>query len=288
MNPSGSDAKGLSANTISRLKEDWQDKHKTWSKRDLSLKNYVYIWADGIHFNVRGDNNRSCNLVIMGATDKGKKELIAIEDGYRESEQSWTEVLQDLRNRKLDTAPKLAIGDGVLGFWKALSKVYPETKGQRCWVHKTANVLNKVPKPVQPKVKEAMQNIWMAEPQEEAYAAFDHTVKRFEAKYQKAMTCLVKDKAAMLAFYDFPAEHWLHIRTSNPIESTFSTVKLRTTKTRNCVSRESIFAMVFKLVQGAEKRWKHLHGFVLMADIIEGVEFKKGIKQVEKTDRGAA
>ena len=159
----GSDAKGLSANTISRLKEDWQDEHKTWSKRNLSLKNYVYIWADSIHFNVRGDNDRSCILVIMGATDKGKKELIAIEDGYRESEQSWTEVLQDLRNRNLDTAPKLAIGDGALGFWKALSKVYPETKGQRCWVHKTANVLNKVPKAVQPKVKEAMQNIWMAE-----------------------------------------------------------------------------------------------------------------------------
>jgi len=284
----GSDAKGLSANTISRLKEDWQDEHKTWSKRDLSLKNYVYIWADGIHFNVRGDNDRSCILVIMGATDKGKKELIAIEDGYRESEQSWTEVLQDLRNRNLDTAPKLAIGDGALGFWKALSKVYPETKGQRCWVHKTANVLNKVPKSVQPKIKEAMQNIWMAGSREEAYAAFDDTVKRFEAKYQKAMTCLVKDKAAMLAFYDFPAEHWLHIRTSNPIESTFSTVRLRTTKTRNCVSRESIFAMVFKLVQGAEKRWKRLHGFALMADIIEGVEFKNGIKQVEKTDRGAA
>lgn len=171
---------------------------------------------------------------------------------------------------------------------KALSKVYPETKGQRFWVHKTANVLNKVSKAVQPKMKEAMQKIWMTESREQAYTAFDNTVKRFEAKYQKAMACLVKDKAAMLAFYDFPAEHWLHIRTSNPIESTFSTVRLRTTKTRNCVSRESIFAMVFKLVESAEKRWKRLHGFALMADIIEGVEFKNGIKQVEKTDRGTA
>ena len=284
----GDDAKGLSANTISRLKEGWKDEYKAWNKRDLSLKNYVYIWADGIHFNVRGDNDRSCILVIIGATDKGKKELIAIEDGFRESEQSWTEVLQDLRNRHLDKAPKLAIGDGALGFWKALAKVYPETKGQRCWVHKIANVLNKLPKSVQPKVKEAMQDIWMADSREEAYTAFDNTVKRFDAKYARAMKCLVKDKVAMLAFYDFPAEHWRHIRTSNPIESTFSTVRLRTTKTRNCVSNESIFTMVFKLVQGAEKRWQRLHGFALMADIIEGVEFKNGIKQVEEGDRSAA
>lgn len=284
----GDDAKGLSANTISRLKADWQDEHKAWSKRDLSLKNYVYIWADGIHFNVRGDNDRSCILVIMGATDKGKKELIAIEDGHRESEQSWTEVLQDLRNRKLDKAPKLAIGDGALGFWKALAKVYPETKCQRCWVHKIANVLNKLPKLVQTKVKAAMQDIWMAETREEAYAAFDNTVKRFEDKYRKAMNCLLKDKAAMLAFYDFPAEHWLHIRTSNPIESTFATVRLRTIKTRNCVSRESIFAMVFKLVEGAEKRWQRLHGFALLADVIEGIEFKNGVKKIEDDDRSAA
>lgn len=284
----GDDAKGLSANTISRLKADWQQEHKAWSKRDLSLKNYVYLWADGIHFNVRGDNDKSCILVIMGATDKGKKELVAIEDGHRESEQSWTEVLQDLRNRNLNKAPKLAIGDGALGFWKALAKVYPETKGQRCWVHKIANVLNKLPKSVQPKVKEAMQDIWMAETREEAYTAFDNTVKRFEDKYQKAMNCLEKDKTAMLAFYDFPAKHWCHIRTSNPIESTFATVRLRTSKTRNCVSRESIFAMVFKLVQCAEKRWQRLHGFALMADIIDGVVFKNGIKQVEEGDRNAA
>ena len=284
----GENAKGLSANTISRLKADWTDEYTSWNKRDLSLKNYVYLWVDGIHFNVRGDNNRSCILVIIGATDKGKKELVAIEDGHRESEQSWTEVLQDLRNRGLEKSPKLAIGDGALGFWKALAKVYPDTKGQRCWVHKIANVLNKLPKSVQPKVKQAMQDIWMAETREEAYKAFEHTINRFEDKYRRAMECLLKDKEAMLAFYDFPAKHWCHIRTSNPIESTFATVRLRTAKTRNCVSRESIFTMVFKLVQGAEKRWQRLHGFALLADVIEGVPFKNGIKVVEKNDRNAA
>ena len=284
----GENAKGLSANTISRLKADWTVEYTSWNKRDLSLKNYVYLWADGIYFNVRGDNNRSCILVIIGATDKGKKELVAIEDGHRESEQSWTEVLQDLRNRGLDQSPKLAIGDGALGFWKALAKVYPDTKGQRCWVHKIANVLNKLPKSVQPKVKQAMQDIWMAETREGAYKAFEHTINRFEDKYRRAMECLIKDKEAMLAFYDFPAKHWCHIRTSNPIESTFATVRLRTAKTRNCVSRESIFTMVFKLVQGAEKRWQRLHGFALLADVIEGVPFKNGIKVVEKNDRNAA
>jgi transposase-like protein len=284
----GDDAEGLSAGTISRLKEKWQHEHKAWSKRDLSSKNYVYLWADGIYFTVRGDNDRSCILVIMGATDKGKKELVAIEDGHRESEQSWTEVLQDLRNRNLNKSPKLAMGDGALGFWKALAKVYPETRGQRCWVHKIANVLNKLPKSVQPKVKESMQDIWMAETRKEAYAAFDSTVKRFGDKYQRAMNCLEKDKDAMLAFYDFPARHWCHIRTSNPIESTFATVRLRTNKTRNCVSRESIFAMVFKLVQGAEKRWQRLHGFALIADVIEGVVFESGIKKEEKGDQVAA
>ncbi len=284
----GDDAKGLSANTISRLKAKWTDEHNTWSKRDLSLKNYVYIWADGVYFNVRGDNDRSCILVIIGATDKGKKELIAISDGFRESEQSWTEVLQDLRNCNLDKAPKLAIGDGALGFWKAISKVYPDTKHQRCWVHKIANVLAKVPKSVQPKIKDAMQEIWMAETRDAAYKAFDNTVNMFEDKYYKAMNCLVKDKNEMLAFYDFPAAHWRHIRTSNPIESTFATVRLRTTKTRNCVARETIFAMVYKLIESAEKRWQRLHGFELIADVIEGINFVDGIKESEITNRNAA
>jgi transposase-like protein len=284
----GDNAKGLSANTISRLKKDWEAEHKTWNSRDLSLKHYVYLWADGVYFNVRGDNPRSCILVIIGATDKGKKELIAIDDGHRESEQSWTELLQDLRNRQLNVAPKLAVGDGALGFWKALSKVYPDTKHQRCWVHKTANVLNKLPKSVQPKVKEALHDIWLAETRDDAYKAFEDTLKRFEAKYLKAMNCLSKDKEKLLAFYDFPAEHWGHIRTTNPIESTFATVRLRTAKTRNCVARNTILAMVFKLVQTAEKRWQRLRGFELIADVIKGVNFIDGVKQQEKSDRSAA
>lgn len=284
----GEGAKGLSANTIGRLKQQWEEEHTQWGQRDLSLKNYVYIWADGIYFNVRGDDQRSCMLVIIGATDKGKKELIAIEDGFRESEQSWYELLQGLKNRGLEQSPKLAVGDGALGFWKALDKVYPETRTQRCWVHKTANVLNKLPKSVQPKVKDAIHEIWMAESRENAYKAFDHTVKRFEAKYPKAMSCLQKDKDSMLAFYDFPAEHWSHIRTTNPIESTFATVRHRTNKTRNCVSRKTILAMVYKLVQSAQKRWYRLRGFEFLADVIAGVKFTDGIKQQTEDNRSVA
>jgi putative transposase len=284
----GERASGFSANTISRLKSKWEDEHKQWSQRDLSLKHYVYIWADGVYFNVRGDDSRSCVLVVIGATNKGKKELIAIEDGHRESEQSWKELLIDMRQRGLDTAPKLATGDGALGFWKALNQVYPTTAHQRCWVHKTANVLNKLPKSVQPKVKEALQNIWMAETREDAYKAFDNILFRFEAKYPGAMDCLAKDKDSMLAFYDYPAEHWTHIRTTNPIESTFATVRLRTAKTRNCVSRKTIFAMVFKLIQSAEKRWYRLRGFELLADVVRGVKFINGEKEQEKSESSAA
>jgi transposase-like protein len=221
----GANAKGLSAGTISRLKQQWQEEHKSWSKRDLERKHYVYIWADGVYFNIRSEEAKQCILVIIGVNEHGKKELIAIEDGYRESTQSWTELLEDIRHRGLSTAPKLAIGDGALGFWNAISKVYPETRHQRCWVHKTANVLNKLPKSVQPKVKEALHDIWMAETRDDAYKAFDSTVNRFGDKYPGAMKCLGKDKAQMLAFYDFPAIHWQHIRTSNPIESTFATVR---------------------------------------------------------------
>ena len=284
----GEEAKGLSPNTISRLKSQWEEERNTWSKRDLSLKHYVYIWADGVYFNVRGDDDRACVLVVMGATDKGKKEIIAIEDGHRESEQSWLELLRDLKQRGLDKAPKLAVGDGALGFWKALSKEFPTTVHQRCWVHKTANVLNKLPKKVQPKAKEALHNIWMAETREEAYKAFDNTLNRFEDKYPKAMQCLKKDKEKLLAFYDFPAPHWGHIRTTNPIESTFATVRLRTSKTRNCVSRNTILAMVFKLMCTAQKRWKRLKGFELIADVIEGVKFINGEREQEKAKKGAA
>ncbi len=288
----GANAKGLSSGTISRLKQQWQEEHKSWSKRDLERKKYVYIWADGVYFNIRSEEAKQCILIIIGVNEYGKKELIAIEDGYRESTQSWTELLEDIRHRGLSTAPKLAIGDGALGFWNAISKVYPETRHQRCWVHKTANVLNKLPKSVQPKVKEALHDIWMAETRNDAYKAFDSTVKRFGDKYPGAIKCLVKDKEQMLAFYDFPAVHWQHIRTSNPIESTFATVRLRTVKTRNAVSRATILSMVFKLTQSAENRWNKLRGFKLLADVIEGVKFVDGEKQevqnLENEDRMSA
>jgi transposase-like protein len=283
----GDQAKGLSANTVSRLKAQWQDEYEDWQARDLGKQRYVYWWADGIYCNVRMDD-RQCLLVIIGVTDKGKKELIAVEDGFRESEQSWTELLCDLRERGLTVAPKLAIGDGALGFWKALRKAYPETRHQRCWVHKTANVLNKLPKSVQPKVKDALHSIWMAETREAAYKAFDTTIKRFETKYPKAMECLAKDKESMLAFYDFPAEHWTHIRTTNPIESTFATVRLRTKKTRSCGSRKTTLTMVFKLVQSAENRWRRLRGFKLLADVITGIKFVNGERAEDQADRKAA
>jgi len=281
----GENAKGLSSGTICRLKQQWQEEHKNWSKRSFQLKNYVYIWADGVYFNIRSEEAKQCILVVIGVDEFGRKELIAIEEGYRESTQSWTELLEDVRQRGLTIAPKLAIGDGALGFWNAISKVYPQTRHQRCWVHKTANVLNKLPKSVQPKVKEALHDIWMADTRKAAYKAFDAAVNRFGDKYPKAMECLTKDKEQMLAFYDFPAIHWQHIRTSNPIESTFATVRLRTVKTRNAVSRTTILSMVFKLAQSAEKRWRKIRGFKLLADVINGVQFVDGVnKETDNTD----
>jgi len=272
----GEGAKGLSSSTISRLKTAWEGEHENWAKRDLSKKRYVYFWADGIYFNVRMEDSRQCILVIIGVTEYGKKEFVAIEDGYRESEQSWREVLLGLKKRGLKIGPNLAVGDGSLGFWGALTKIYPETRHQRCWVHKTANVLNKVPKGMQPKVKAALQEIWMAATREDAYKAFDSFVETYEAKYPKAVDCLKKDREELLAFYDFPAEHWQHIRTTNPIESTFATVRLRTAKTRGCVSRKTILAMVFKLGQSAQKRWCKLRGFKLLGEVIRGVKFVNG------------
>ena len=284
----GPKAENLSANVISRLKACWQEDYKQWRQRSLQNKHYVYIWADGVHFNIRSEESRQCILVLIGVTDHGRKELIAIEDGYRESSQSWEELLSSVEKQGLTKAPVLAIGDGALGFWKAISKVWPETKHQRCWVHKTANVLNKLPKSVQGKVKSALHDIWQAETREKAYEAFEHTVKCFKAKYPKAMECLSKDKEQMLAFYDYPAEHWQHIRTTNPIESTFATVRLRTAKTRGCVSRNSILSMVFKLSQSAEKRWRRLRGFKKLADVVQGIRFKDGIRVVNDADQEAA
>lgn len=278
----GPEARGLSGSTITRLKAGWEDEHKDWSHRSLASKQYVYVWADGVYFNVRLEdpgNQRQCILVLMGATPEGKKELIAVSDGYRESEQSWKEMLLSLRSRGLRLDPKLAIGDGALGFWAAVRKVWPATRPQRCWVHKTANVLNRLPKSTQSKAKAMLQDIWMAETRKAAEEAFALFVETFRAKYPAAVESLEKDRAALLAFYDFPAEHWRHLRTTNPIESTFATVRLRTNKTKGSGSRTACLAMVFKLVQAAEKRWRALNGSKLVADVIEGVVFVDGIKK---------
>ena len=284
----GEDAKGLSAGTISRLKQVWNQEYDTWRQRDLSKQRYVYLWADGIYFNIRGDDARQCILVVVGVTEQGNKEFLAIEDGYRESEQSWTEVLLDLKSRGMNP-PKLAVGDGALGFWKALQKIYGKTRSQRCWVHKTRNILNKMPKSIQPKAKQHIHDIWMAETRGDAERAFDRFLETYRLKYPKASECLEKDREQLLAFYDFPAEHWIHIRTSNPIESTFATVRLRTAKTRGCVSRTTILTMVFKLGLSAEKGWRKLRGFRRLAEVINGVKFIDGIdEKTIESQRSAA
>ncbi len=274
----GADAPGLSSATIGRLKQNWEQDYQNWARRDLSGKRYVYVWADGVYSNVRMDD-RLCLLVMIGSDETGRKELLALSDGYRESEASWTEVLMDLKQRGLTMAPRLAVGDGALGFWKAVAKCWPDTDQQRCWVHKTANVLEKLPKAMQPKVKEALHNIWQAETREKAYTAFDNCIERFSPKYPKAMECLAKDKDSMLAFYDYPAENWQHIRTTNPVESVFATVRLRTAKTKNCGSRETTLTMAFKLMEVAQKKWFRLRGYKLLADVIEGIKFVNGVKQ---------
>ena len=279
----GPQAKGLSPTNIVRLKAIWQQEWKDRARRSLGGKQYVYVWADGVHFNVRLEdpgNRRMCVLVLMGATPEGNKELIAVADGYRESEQSWKELLLDVKSPGLSVDPKLAIGDGALGFWAALRKVSPATREQRCWVHKTANVLNKMPKHVQPKAKAMVQDIWMAGTKADAEAAFDLFVETFEAKYPKAAECLAKDREVLLAFYDFPAEHWIHIRTTNPIESTFATVRLRTVRTKGCGSRTATLTMVWKLVQAAERHWRRLNGSMLLPEMIRGVKFIDGVKDI--------
>ena len=283
----GEQANGLSANTVSRLKAKWLDEHKDWQRRDLSQKRYVYWWADGVYSNVRLDD-RLCLLVIIGVTEHGHKELVAVEDGHRESEASWRELLTDLRERGLEPSPKLAVGDGALGFWKALSKVFPDTRHQRCWVHKTANVLDKLPKSVQPKVKSALHEIYLAETRDSAHKAFDSTLRRFRDKYPKAMENLEKDRDELLAFYDFPAIHWIHLRTTNPIESTFATVRLRTKRSRSCGNRDTTLSMVFKLLQSAQKRWKRIKGFDQLKLVVDNVQFRDGIQVEDQSDRNAA
>jgi transposase-like protein len=274
----GAAAPGLSAGTISRLKEVWRLEYEQWRKRDLSNKEYVYVWVDGIYFGVRLEDARQCMLVVIGASKDGRKELLGLIDGYRESEASWKELLLDLKERGLTEDPKLAIGDGSLGFWKALPQVFGSTRGQRCWKHKTANVLNKLPKGLQAKAKADLNDIWMAENRPGAEQAFDIFLLNYESKYPKASECLSKDREALLTFYDFPAPHWQHIRTTNPIESTFATVRLRTSKTRGCVSRGGMLAMVFKLTKVAEQKWKKLKGHEQLVQVIQGVRFKDGLQ----------
>jgi transposase-like protein len=284
----GKDASGLSASTISRLKEAWSEEHARWNKRDLSAKRYVYFWVDGIHLQARLEDAAQCLLVIIGATPEGKKELVGLTDGVRESAQSWRELLLDLKRRRLVMGPELAVADGALGFWQAIEEVWPQTRGQRCWVHKTANVLNKLPKSQQAKAKRALQDIWMAETKKDAIAAFDAFVETWGVKYDKAVECLIKDREALLAFYDFPAEHWKHLRTTNVIESSFATVRHRTVRSKGCLSNKTALAMIFKLAEAAEKSWRRLDGHNQLPKVIIGVKFTDGIEVVRSQGQTAA
>jgi len=275
----GFDGRGLSAASVTRMTELWQHEYDDWSKRDLSGKHYVYFWADGLYFSCRLGDDRPCVLVLMGATADGTKELVAVVDGQRESEASWTAVLLDLKDRGLLIPPKLAAGDGSLGFWLALSKVFPPTRHQRCWVHKTANVLNKLPKSQHAAARAALHEVWMSATRDDAIKAFDRFVATYGVKWPKAAECLEKDRAELLAFYDFPAEHWQHLRTSNPIESTFATVRLRTYRTKGPGSRKAGLAMAFKLAQKAQKTWRKLNGSAKLQDLIDGIVFVDGIRK---------
>jgi len=284
----GKDAGGLSASTIARLKEAWVDEHGRWLERDLSAKRYVYVWADGIYVQARLEDDAQCLLVIIGATAEGKKELVGLADGIRESAQSWKELLLDLKRRGLTIDPQLAVADGALGFWKAIEEVWAKTRAQRCWVHKTANVLNRLPKSLQAKAKRALQDIWMAQTRTDAEAALDAFTETYGIKYEKAVECLMKDRETLLAFYDFPAEHWKHLRTTNPIESTFATVRHRTIRSRGCLSNKTALAMIFKLAQAAEKSWHRLRGYNQLPKVILGVKFNDGIEVVRTQAQAAA
>ena len=277
----GKQAKGLSSSTIARLKQVWQEEYAKWLKRDLSFKRYVYIWADGIHFHVRSNDNRACMLVMIGVTDLGKKELIAVEIGYRESSEHWQDIIRSLKQQGLNHPPDLVIADGAPGFWSAVKQEWPSATPQRCWVHKSANVLAKLPKKLQKPAKSAIHQIWQAETKQDALQAYDDMADIFADKYPNAIKCLMKDKTEMLAFYDFPAIHWHHIRTTNAIESMFSTVRLRTDKVKNCVSETTLSSMVFKLAQSAEKRWMKIRGFDQLKNIVNGINFVDGIAQNE-------
>lgn len=275
----GPDAPGLSASTVTRLKGVWEQDFKVWNQRSLKGERYVYLWADGVHFNIRLEEDRQCILVLMGATADGKKELIAVVDGHAESEQCWKQLLLDAKSRGLTADPKLATADGALGFWKAIRQVFPTTREQRCWVHKTCNVLSKLPKRLHGAAKDGLHQIWMAESRADAERSFGLFIETYETKYPNAAACLAKDRDVLLTFYDFPAEHWLHIRTTNAIESVFATVRLRTKRTKGCGTRLACLTMVFKLMECASKNWRALNGSPLIADVLDGVSFVDGVKQ---------
>ena len=284
----GPETSGLSATTVRRLTETWQEEHARWRRRDLSVRRYVYLWADGVYFMPRLDHERQCLLVLIGADVQGRKELLAVEDGFRESAQSWRELLLRLRDENgLVLDPELATGDGAMGFWRALHEVWPRTRQQRCWVHKTGNVLNALPKSIHGKAKQDLHAIYEAENRAGAEAALDRFVAKYGPKYDKAAACLTKDREALLAFYAVPAEHWKHVRTTNPIESTFATVRLRTDKTKGCLSRQTALAMVFKLAKSAERHWRRLDGTERLAQVIAGVRFRDG-EPVQATEEQAA
>jgi len=275
----GTDVSGLSASSIGRLKAQWEAECKEWRQSDLSRKRYIYWWADGIYCGIRGEDEKMCLLVIIGITDAGKKELVALDDGYRESEASWGDLLRNLKERGLITGANLAVGDGSLGFWKALGEVYPGTKEQRCWQHKTINILDKFPKALRGKVLEAIHQIWMAPGRKSALQAWESFTRTYRDKYPKAVECLEKDRDTLLTFYDFPAEHWKSLRTTNPIESTFATVRHRAARAKGCVSRSSMLAFAYKLIQSASKQWKGFIGFERLAEVIKGVKFIDGVSE---------
>lgn len=275
----GPNAAGLSATNIVRLKEGWKKDYDDWQSRDLSQSRYVYWWVDGIYFNVRLEPDRPCVLVIMGAREDGVKELVAVHDGHRESKESWLEVLRGLKVRGIREAPKLAVGDGALGFWSALEEEFSSTRAQRCWVHKTANILDKLPKHKQAHAKGLIHDMYLAGTYEEAIKAYDRFVDEYSVKWPKAVECLTKDKDVLFTFYDFPAEHWPHLRSTNPIESTFATVRHRTRQTKGCGSRAATLTMVFQLARQAEKHWRRLNGYQHIIHLINNVVYKDGMMQ---------
>ena len=282
----GEGAKGLSATTITRLKAEWIEEYTAWNRRSLKNKHYVYLWADGVYFNVRLTNDRPCMLVIMGATAEGKKELVGLIDGERESTISWKDLLLDLKRRGLKRPPKVAVGDGALGFWSALEEVYPSTLHQRCWIHKMVNVLDKLPKKIHARAKELLHQMYHSDTKTDALEAYDQFMKLYRDKYPKACQCLEKDKDVLFTFYDFPAAHWTHLRTTNPIESTFATVRHRTRQTKGCGSREATIMFVYKLAREAEKSWRALNGSKLLVKVLTGVRFIDG-EEVEEQRKAA-